>query len=394
MKDFLKLSFFILILSFGSQGHAQKLSKGREFQANILLMRVDELITSRKTGLDQCLLKNPAYTKQEHQKFLSEVDYLSNAKFRSQTDKVGKALIILALTEKHPKCSKEVKEADDSLNKIQRKKFERPIEIAKDLCYVLLPGARAKCLDKIARLVSELDPFCVTQNTKDKFGTKDPNACMAGDRLLGKTLRKKNDPTQAHISEFLSSLEKEVDSVNESSTIDLWAVYLKNNQDTPLNRKDFLVIMAFLYYALGSAGGYVDGVADHYWFNSFKESTYPEDAFSEFYSMRQKVDWYGFILHKKAAKKKLQFSFKQVSMKGMNRHDYMAMFLSCQFMEYGDTASKIIPRFLGVGYESLDFVSHMKEKVGFTASGKNFKRDTSRYSVGSTLGNGFCSYKF
>lgn len=371
----------VVIFTMVGDARAQKRSKVKEFQSEILLMRVQEMLTYRKEGLAQCASKD--------RRSESDYKYLAKGFFKSKQDKLEANLRVLAETENHPKCSNEIREADEKLNKLQRKKFDIPVKTLQGLC-----ALNNNCLTAVNKLIQELDPFCVTQNSKNYFGVKDGNACMAGDRLLAKVLRQKDDPKQIQINDFLTTLKRKISKVPRGSSIDLWKVYLETNQDTDESRKEFLALLAFFYYTLGTAGGYVDGIGDHYWFSGLKESQYPEDAFAEFYSMRQKVDWYGHLLHKEAKKKKLQFTFKHVSMEGMNRHDYMAMFLSCHFREYNSVAARVIPTILGLAYESLDFVSHIKEEVGLKESAQNFKKDTSRYAVGSTLGNGFCAYKF
>lgn len=373
----------LLVLILFGNAWAQTLSRVKEFQAEILNMRVSEFLSYRKDGLARCL------TTIENRRFLLDLKYLDQGKFESKQEKLERTLEILARTENYPECTKEIAAADLKLNKLQRKKFEIPTKTLQGLCV-----GNGKCLKSVNKLIEELDPFCVTQNSKNYFGVKDPNACMAGDRLLGKELRKKNDPNQKDLYNFLSILQARIARAKAGANIDLWSIYLDTHQDTAESRKDFLALLAFFYYTLGTAGGYVDGIADHYWMSAFKESSYPEDAFAEFYSMRQKVDWYGHLIHKEAKKKNLSFNFKHVSLKGMNRHDYMAMFLSCHFREYGSIAPRVIPVVLGLAYESLDFVSHIKENVSFEVSAENFKQDTSRYTVGSTLGNSFCAYKF
>jgi hypothetical protein len=371
----------ICILTFVGNARAQKVSKVKEFQSEILLMRVQEMLTYRKEGLAKCAAKD--------RRFESDFKYLGKGFFNTKQEKLEATLRVLVETENHPKCSNEIQEADEKLNKLQRKKFEIPVKTLQSLC-----ALNSKCLSAVNKLIQELDPFCVTQNSKNYFGVKDGNACMAGDRLLAKVLRQKNDPTQLKIYEFLTAFQNKITSAREGSSLDLWKVYLETNRDTAQTRKEFLALMAFFYYTLGTAGGYVDGIGDHYWLSALKESQYPEEAFAEFYSMRQKVDWYGPLIHKEAKKKNLKFTFKHVSLEGMNRHDYMAMFLSCHFREYNSVAARMIPTILGLAYESLDFVSHIKEEVSLKDSAQNFKKDSSRYAVGSTLGNGFCAFKF
>jgi hypothetical protein len=386
----------ILIFSLFLLGSlkAQTVSKQKEFQAKILQMRVGELLQSRKNGLDQCVLKNKKYSPTSHQKFVKNFQEIKSGRFISETEKVSRSLELMASTENHPDCSKEIIFEEKKLHDLQRKKFQEPIEIVKRLCHVLIMDSKENCLYNMNELVKELDPFCVTQNSENIFGKKDPNPCMAGDRLLGSVLRKSNDPGQRIISQFLGSLQNHISAQAQGSTVDLWNIFLvqKNNRDSLRERKEFLSLLAFFYYAMGSAGGYIDGIGDFYWESSLKEVSFPEDAFAEFYSMRQKVDWYGH-LKKQASKKKIKFVFKHIELEGMNRHDFMAMFLSCHLKAYGKVASKTIPLFLGLSYESLDFVSHIKEKVSLEKSLENFKQDNSRYSAGTSIGNKFCGMK-
>lgn len=382
---------FILLVVMSSQAWATKL-KGREFQSKILMMRVQEIITYRKQGLELCLKARKGYTTQMHQDFTSELRSYTQGKFRTNQEIVEKALDVLSLTENHSHCSEEINAADAKLKSIQQSKFNVPMKTAKALC-VLAVHKSGTCYKNVSAILTQLDPFCVTQNSEDIFGVKDSNACMAGDRLLGKTLRQKYDPDQRLISNFLTSLEAMIGTSKKYATIDLWTLFLKNYADNAYNRKKFLALMAFFYYSLGSAGGYVDGIADHYWSEAFKDGNHPDKVFAEFYSMKQKLDWYRTLIRTKAEPLKIKFTFNKIATEGLNRHDYMAMFLACHFRPYGNINAKIIPDILGFGYESLDMVSHLKEGVSLKNSINNFNRDTGRYTVGSSIGEAFCALK-
>lgn len=372
----------ILLLFFGSINGSlsSTINKAKEFQSGILQMRVKEFLNYRQEGLTQCKYKDPWIEE--------EIRIYNQDNFDNNQEKLESSLQILIATETLNECHQEINNADEKLHQLQRRKFNFPTKIIKSLC-----AFNKRCLARANQLIQELDPFCVTQNSKNLFGVKDPNPCMAGDRLLAKQLRQKNDPYQEDLYIFLTTLQAEIEAANEGSQIDFWNIYLKNRTDSLVNRKKFIAIMTFFYYAMGTAGGYIDGVSDHYWMSAFKELQSPEEIFNEFYSMKQKVDWYGHIVNRIAKKKKIGFFIKQVPTHGMNRHDFMAMFLSCHFRDYGLFAPKMIPRTLGSVYESLDFVSHIKEKISFQDSIKNFKRDVSRYINGSSLGDKFCSYK-
>ena len=387
------LHLLILLVGATSVSGAWAKSKSREFQAKILTLRVQEMINYRAEGLNNCLAANKGYTQLDHQNYKNLISSYRRGKYATQQEILNKALELLAETQNHRKCASEIAAADLKLKNIQQKKFKIPMQTAKASCALALNRSKT-CLKNVTAILKDLDPFCVTQNSADFFGVKDGNACMAGDRLLGKVLRRKNDPTQNKLTQFLDDLDLTITKAPKNSNVDMWKVFLMHNQDSAANRKQFLAIMTFFYYGLGSAGGYIDGVADYYWFSGIKEAKEAEEIFGEFFSVRQKIDRYGFLIHKKGKALNLRYSFKHVALKGMNRHDYMAMFMSCHFKGYGQREAKFIPEILGFGYESLDFVSHIKEDVSIKDSVRNFRTDTSRYTVGSTLGLGFCNYKF
>jgi hypothetical protein len=387
------LHLLTLLLVATSMSGAWAKSKSREFQAKILTLRVQEMINYRTEGLTNCLKTGKGYTQLDHQNYKNLISSYRRGKYSTQSQIIEKALELLAESQNHPKCAQEIKAADLKLKNLQQKKFEVAMVTAKASCALALNKSKI-CLKNVTTILNELDPFCVTQNSADYFGVKDGNACMAGDRLLGKVLRRKNDPNQNKLTQFLDDLDLTISGAPKNSNVDMWKVFLMHNQDSAANRKQFLALMTFFYYGLGSAGGYIDGVADHFWLSGTKEGKAPEEIFNEFFNMRQKIDRYGFLIHKKGKGSNLRYSFKHVSLKGMNRHDYMAMFMSCHFKGYGNGNAKFIPEILGFGYESLDFVSHIKEDVSLKESVKNFRTDTSRYTVGSTLGLGFCNYKF
>jgi hypothetical protein len=242
----------------------------------------------------------------------------------------------------------------------------------------------------VAKILKDLDPFCATQNSPDYFGVKDPNPCMAGDRLLGKTIRMRNDSHQKLMHFFLNALEFKISEAQNGQSIDLWEIFQERHEDTLENRKKFLGLMTFFYYALGTAGGYIDGVADHFWVSPLEERQSPEAIFLEFFNARQKADRYRQIVRQKVADG-LDLTMNGKSIRDMNRHDFMAIFLACHFKEDGNLLGRVLPNVLGYGYESLDFISHLRTRVSVKVSVENFRRDTERYRRGSRWGHAFCS---
>ncbi len=381
MKKVLLISTFMLSLSsFASP-------EGRIFQTNVLFSRMKEIIDVRAVALYKCF-GNKGTDKRQIDHFSSKYLGLGTDSFRPEKEKMDSIVEVLRLTNSHPECVEYIKSADSALNKLQRKKFLLPEAVASSLCALSLPGTNYQCLKNSISIISDLDPFCITQKNQDLHGVKDHNPCMAGDRLLGRILRKKNDPTQSEMALFLGTLETQVRAAKPGSEIDLWSIYSQTNKDTSANRKKFLGMLVLANY-LGTAGGYVDGLGDQYWQSAYSEGKSGEEIFNEFYSVRNKVDWFGFI-KKGVAKKKITLMIKHLPLSGMNHHNFMAMFLACHFRTYGNLVSKILPNLLGTGYESLDFVSHMREKIGFQKSVRNFETDTNRYREGSEFGNQFC----
>ncbi|OYZ10662.1 MAG: hypothetical protein B7Y39_19980 [Bdellovibrio sp. 28-41-41] len=78
----------------------------------------------------------------------------------------------------------------------------------------------------------------------------------------------------------------------------------------------------------------------------------------------------------------------------INRHNLMASFLACNYRDSGVTIRKILPMTLGYAYESLDFISHLKEHDTLEQAIGNFKTDTNRYDTGVNIGERFCSFRY
>ncbi len=366
----------------------------REFQAQILNFRVIEILNFRGEGLTQCARNNRPGAAALSSAFHGRLQRLNLTYFTNYEERLVAFLDLLSTTENTQLCRAEIAAADDRLRGIQRSKFKLPAIIAKAACLATPPLKILQCRRNVDAIIKELDPFCATQNSNNYFGVKDPNPCMAGDKILADTLRKSSDPDQDQLREFLDAFEQAVKTSRPGTAIDLWQIYLQANYDDYDNRKRFLGMMNFFYYAMGTAGGYLDGIADHYWLRALGEGNSSGDVFGEFFALRQKIDRYGYIIKKLAKNRNLTFLTHGRGVEGLNRHDFMSMFLACHFKAYGPLVSSVIPKILGVGYESLDFVSHIRGNVGVRNSAENFRVDTNRYMQGSNWGQGFCSFKF
>lgn len=348
-----------------------------EHQAKVLGKRIREVLDYRIKNLKNCSSLDRG--------LVADYQSLSRTKYRSQQERLEATIDLFKESERDQECRSFVITGDREINKLQQTKFLPIVHTARSLC-----AGNDSCLSKVESVINDLAPFCATQNGPNLFGKTDPNPCMAGDKLLGRTIRKKNDPTQKFMTSFLSSLERKISAVRPGIKLDLWNHYLERVQDSPANRKKFLGLMAYFYYALGTGGGYIDGVADHFWIAAHKEHKNADEIFNEFFSARQKADWYRNLVAIKA-RKKIIFTIKGEDISSMNRHDFMARFLACHFREQGPVIATLLPNFLGLGYESLDFVSHIKNKVTVQRSVDNFDRDTERYRQGTTWGKNFCT---
>ena len=365
----------------------------REYQAQILNFRVNEILKYRGNGFKQCVRNRKQGAESESYSFHARFNELNATHFRSYKERLEYFMLLLGTTQNHQICGAEIAQADLELRNIQRRTFTIPSVIAQTACLSSPVLALSRCRQNVKAIITELDPFCATQNSDNYFGVKDPNPCMAGDRILAQTLRRPQDPNQENLTQFLNQLDAAVRSAHSGAQIDLWHLFRESHRDDAKNRKLFLAILNFFYYALGTAGGYIDGIADVYWLAAVGDGNSAQEIFPEFFNLRQKVDRYGFILKKLAKDKSISFVMNGRPMAELNRHDFMSMFLACHFKSYGNLASQIIPRLLGTGYESLDFLSHIRSNVGVRVSVENFRVDTARYSQGSAWGNAFCSFK-
>lgn len=310
----------ILIIFLALSNVASASVDAKAFQAEVLFRRIKEIIDVRSLAMNKCS------SKKSLEDFNGMKQELEADNFSHYLNKLDLSIEALNLSTQEPECQGEIASADLALKKLQREKFTTIEKMIASICFLATPYVYQKCRAKVTSVINDLDPFCVTQGTKNINGVEDSNPCMAGDRLLGKIMRRKDDPRQSQVASFLRALETQLQDASSESAIDLWTIFSQDKLDNDVERKRFLGMLVMVNY-LGTAGGYVDGPSDEFWQSALRDKKMGEDIFNEFYSLRNKVNWFKHLLGI-IKDKNIVLTIKSFSLENFNHHNFMAMFLA------------------------------------------------------------------
>lgn len=293
-------------------------------------------------------------------------------------------------------CKKSLDKAERGFHGFERTKFSAVRKVVNKFCSYT-PGISSILQDRSCQLslhqfLADLDPHCVSVQVPNSSNSYDPFPCMAGDYLIARSL-----VTEASWKTFLLTMRKFLDAyrahlaspASAKTGIDLFQLYRNGRPDTPELREEFLAALNFFYSSFHSASSYIRGFHDHIWAYVLFQSGSPKTAVAYFVASRLLVDEFR-MLDDRAGKKKIALRMEQVPMKGKIRHDYMAAYLACHYRDESKLFSERLPVLMGFAYESFDFKSHLKEKVGLKVSARAFKIDTDRYRTGVKWGHRFC----
>jgi hypothetical protein len=244
-----------------------------------------------------------------------------------------------------------------------------------------------------SKVLTELDPHCVSLQVPNESGVYDSFPCLAGDYLIGKALI--NRDTWTHFilrnQSFLSRFREKLSSIDRlHSSVDLWELFRDSAADTPELREAFLAELNFYFTSFHSASSYIRGFHDHIWRTVLFATGSASETLEYFQSSRLIVDEFR-GLYSWGEKQHIDMRVGSIQMLGKNRHNYMAAYLACHYRERNRLFHESLPVMLGYLYETYDFKSHMlNDKIGLSASVENFSTDTDRYRTGVYWGYRFC----
>jgi hypothetical protein len=281
------------------------------------------------------------------------------------------------------RCSRELALQDNKLSAVERKKFATIKLFMQMSC-----GVNPLCYDLLPKILKEVDPHCApASEVIPDFLTSEleTNPCFAGDRLVGKALWDGNGSSLDRLHQFVIQFHAGVSQAADGATLEL------SNYSERSSPLALLAMLSFLSASSSSNSGYVDGFGDYIWQQSLKLGYTPEETLSGYHFYKRIKDL-GRDLFAWSQKKHLKLMIgKRFDVSNANRHDFMAAFLACHYRSEDRAAvAKVVPIVLGIGYESLDFVSHIKQGVSVRASVENFNEDTARYRHAAEWATDFC----
>lgn len=249
-------------------------------------------------------------------------------------------------------------------------------------------GSGKGCVSSLWKWYAALAPSCYQVRQKGLLNQIDSNACFAGDGLILAILKQQSlDPISDTLM-WSQTLLETIAAQPDESALDLETVFRQSGFTHPT--KALLALTA----AVGSSGnsgvtGWLQGVEDHLLMADLKGTRQPQDVY-----VRYKLFQAAKIMYQKfrtlAERKKIQLKLSGHSITHWNRHNLMAAFLACSAETGSAERNRQWVEFTGKGYEAMDFVSHLVEGAGWSASMKNWTLDTARYREGGKVGLSLC----
>lgn len=298
------------------------------------------------------------------------------------------------------RCKASLDQNEKSFQDFERQKFSKVHEILKSTCQDKQQSSLAPdrtCQIKMAQVLSDLDPHCVSRQVPNFTNEYDSFPCMMADYMIGQSMVRKEN-WQNYLPDtnsFLNNLRKSFSNPEQRRQgIDLWQVYSTGKADTPELREEFLAQINFFFTSSQSGSSYIRGFHDHIWHLVLMTTLSPEEALDYFVATRIKVNEFRTI-NDWANANHFAMNIRGIQMEGKNRHNYMAAYLACHYRKESRIFHESLPVILGYAYETYDFKSHMvDEKLSYKDSRENFATDTDRYRTGVYWGYRFCQKNF
>lgn len=382
------LGWFLLFstsISFAEKSSVEILS---ENNYKVLSGRVYAILSYRFQKLDEC-------PRETHQNLYDR--YQKLAKYTDSKDEAVKYLQLYHDSyQTDGNCKKALDQGELMFHHMERKKFSSFYFFIDKLCSkensseFIYEGK--DCKTELKKVLQDLNPHCISTQIDYNKKYQDNFECMVGDYLIGKILYH----SYATPEEFVSKTKEfflnywNISFTQTSSPIELFNVYTLKQPDSLAIRKTFLATMTMLLASTQSLSPYIKGFHDYFWRKKLFESHDAVAAIELFNSAKLLVDEFKTI-HPVIQSKQKSILFLGQPTSALNRHNYMATFLTCQYSDQPDSIRKGLPLLLGYAYESLDFISHLKEGDTLKIAADNFREDTNRYKLGVKLGYSFCS---
>lgn len=383
--------FFLLLISDWARAQSEIIEQLSQQNYRVLAGRVEASLSQRiKISSEACSSQQLTLWRNQHK----GLNKITDSKLRAE-----KALrILLGTFEVSPACRESLDKSEASFLQNERQSFQIFQILSQNFCridtaeLIQFQDDHAKdpflqhkdCLFTINQIFSELDPHCVSVQVGNKKGYYDPFPCMAADYFIGRILYDRKNPwTLVQTTrQFFLNLQ-ELIYRKDRSPIDVSEEFLKVAGDIRLNKKKFLALMTLLSASTDSAGSYVKGWHDYFWRASLLQYRNPRMTVDFFNQTKLLVDEYR-SLSKNLVLQKPWTQVGPTLLKEMNRHNYMAAFLSCH---YQNTKLSVA---LGFAYEAKDYFTHLAEGDSLATAYENFKHDTNRYKQSSRWGLEFC----
>ncbi len=299
-----------------------------------------------------------------------------------------------AQIENRSACGRAMARADLAVYRAERAKF------------AWVHGASPALPREVRLAIAELDPWCAVGAAADFGRIRDGNPCFSGELPILHSLLNDRARAASHgipeasfdafsqagteLDEWLGRFTAQVAAAPSGTRLDLLALAPRHLLENESGRRRLLGEITYLYAAAGFQIGWIDGFAERFWSGPLRERATPAQAYASAMSwMNRKQLFSGWRNFARSRGVRLFWGAREVT--DWNHHDFIAAFMGCDFQERGlGWLGRALPEALGIAYESLDFVSHMREGDGLEASAANFGRDVGRHSEGAAFGEAFC----
>lgn len=379
------LLLFFCSLSFAEKTSIEILS---ENNYKVLSGRVYAMLSYRFQKLNLCSLNY-------HRSFYDQ--YKNLKKYTDSPDEAAKYLQLYYDSYQVDKdCKKVLDEGELMFHRMERRNFssfyltvDKSCSSKKSSDFVY---EGSNCKNELRKVLQDLNPHCISTQIDYNQKYKDSFECMVGDYLIGKILYHSFSTPEEyikHTKEFFLNYWN-LSYSEQSKPIELYDIYKLNQSDTLPVRKTFLATITMLLASTQSLSPYIKGFHDYFWRRKLFDSHNALASVQLFNSSKLLVDEFGTI-HRLIQSKQKNILFLGQPINALNRHNYMATFLTCQYRDQPEPIKKGLPLLLGYAYESLDFISHIiKEGDTLEQATDNFTVDTNRYKLGVKLGDTFC----
>ncbi|QLY24245.1 hypothetical protein [Bdellovibrio sp. KM01] len=237
------------------------------------------------------------------------------------------------------------------------------------------------------RFYKELSPACFPVASKGSFQEKENNACFAGDRMIMKDLEQQSLSVHADTLKFANELFLTANTAKSQDSIDLFNVYLKVAR--PDVKKMFTLLAAFSTSGNSGLTGWLQGVEDAALVKDLNDRALSATEVYSNFKFLQAAKMSYQVFRQISDEKKLKLTLFGNSFDKWNRHNVIAAYLGCREQGAEEQVVANVSR-IGLGYESKDFIAHLRQGISWNSSVANFKQDTQRYRDGALLGYQAC----